>query len=172
MARVVYCHPTLTQYDFHIYTDLDFWDARRLVKDLATVRRNFGKFVSGDEFPSQVVGNNLSPSTCRKIEKRIKKAVVSPPRHVIVRSMVFDGVFEFDPFKYYPSHWSRSRMMHFTYRRLPLQQSALSNPYQTVRLLWVNDRIRVERVQREEKYDPVVRTREQAREQLIAPSCF
>ena len=172
MARIIYCHPSQTTYGYHIFTDLDFWDARRILKDLVTVRRNFGKQVTGDELPTQIAADYLARSTIREIEKRLKKAVVSPPRHVIVRSMVFDGWFEFDPFKYYPDRWSRSRMLYFTYHRLPLNQGALSNPYQTVQLAWVDDRIRVTRVQREEKSDPVIRTHKEAREALQVPSCF
>jgi len=119
-----------------------------------------------------VVANYLARSSIKEIEKRIKIAVVSPPRHVIVRSMVMNGRFEFDPFKYYPKHWSKSRMMHFTYHRLPLHQGVLCNPYQTVRLRWLDDRIHIDRVQRAEKYDPVIRTRKEARQALRVPSCF
>ncbi|MDY0041278.1 MAG: hypothetical protein RBS57_13280 [Desulforhabdus sp.] len=172
MARIIYCHPSQTKYSYHIYTDLDFWDARHLLKDLATVKRNFGKSPSGDEFPTQVVGLNVSPSAVRQIEKRLKKAIISPPRHVVARAMVYSGAYEFVPLEYYPKRWSKSRMMFFTRHRLPLQQSSLSNPYQTVKLTWVDDRIRVERVQRERKYDPVIRNRKEAKAHVIIPSCF
>ena len=172
MARIIYCHPGLTRHRFHIYTDLDFWDTRRLLKDLAEVRRNFGKYVNGDEFPSQVISDEMNRSTIREIVKRLKRAIPSPPRHLIVRSMVLEGSYEFDPLKYYPSHWSRTQMSHFTYCRLPLQQSALSSPYQTVGLFWVGEMLRVERVQRDRKYDPVTRTPEEARHRLAVPSCF
>lgn len=172
MARVIYRHPSQTKYDFHIYTDLDFWDARRLLRDLATVRRNFGKHPDGDEFPTQVVADRLDRSRIREVERRLTKAIVSPPRHVIVRSMIFDGSFEFDPTVYYPKHWSESRKIHFTYKRLPLQQAVLCNPYQRVQLSWVGDKIRLERVQREEKHDPVIRTTKEARRSLHVPSCF
>jgi len=172
MARIIYCHPSQTKYRYHIYTDLDFWDARRLLKDLATVRRNFGRSPSGDEFPTQVVSMNLSPSVVKKIEKRLKKAIISPPRHIVARSMVYSGAFEFVPLEYYPERWTKSRMMHFTRHRLPLQQGSLCNPYQTVKLTWVDDRICVERVQRERKYDPVIRNRKEAKANVIIPSCF
>jgi hypothetical protein len=172
MARIIYCHPNQTKYDYHIYTDLDFWDARRLVKDLAIVKRNFGKWPSGDEYPTQVVGYGLERSTVKAIEKRLARAIVSPPRHVIVRSMLFQGFFEFDPAKYYPKRWRKSLMLFFTYRRLPLEQSLLSNLYQTVQLSWVGEIIRVERVQRAAKYDPVIRTPRDARRDGIVPSCF
>lgn len=173
MARIIYCHPALTDYGYHIYTDLDFWDARRLVKDLATVRRNFGKYVSGDNFPAQILADGLSRNKMATIERRIKRAIPSPARHVVVRCMVLEGFFEFDPSDYYPSHWSPGKMMHFTYRRLPLHQSALCTPYQTIKLSWVGEgRIRVERVQREKVYDPVIRRREEAVRRLRVPSCF
>jgi hypothetical protein len=171
MARIIYSHPSQTKYSYHIYTDFDFWDARRLLKGLAEVRRNFGKTPNGDEFPTQVVGD-LSAAVVRVIERRLRKAIISPPRHVVVRSMVLNGVFEFDPLKYYPNHWTKGRMMHFTFHRLPLQQGSLCNPYQTVALNWNNERIRVERVQRERKYDPVIRTLKEAKAHVIIPSCF
>jgi len=172
MVRIVYWHPRQTHHDYHIFVDLDFWDARRILKDLAVVRRNFGNHPNGDEFPTQVVGDQISRSTIREIERRLGKAIVSPARHVIVRSMILDGYFEFDPWKYYPERWSRSRMLHFTYRRLPLQQSALNTPFATVRLSWSGDMIRVDRVQRTERYDPIIRTLKQAKEVFAVPSCF
>ncbi len=172
MARIIYCHPTQTKYDYHIFTDLDFWDSRRLLKDLATSRRNFRKQPSGDVLPTQVVKSHPSRSTIRAIEKRLKKAIISPPRHVVVRSMVFDGYFEFDPYLYFPARWSREQMLRFAHSRLPLQQSSLCSPHHTVKLSWVEDWIRVERVQRIEKHDPVIRTSEEARRSLIIPACF
>jgi hypothetical protein len=172
MARIIHCHPSRTRYDYHIYTDLDFWDVRRILKDLALVQRDFGTDPSGDDFPSQVVGLNLPPSAIRKIEKRLHKAVASPPRHVIVKSMLIEGSFEFDPFHYYPSRWTSSRMLHFTYHRLPLGQAALTTTYQTVSLLWINNKIRVERVQRKEKYDPVIRSKKEAMRRQMVPACF
>jgi hypothetical protein len=172
MVRIIYCHPRQTRHDYHIFVDLDFWDARRLLKDLAVVKRNFGKHPDGDEFPTQIVADSISRSVIAEIEKRLRKAIISPPRHVIVRSMILNGHFEFDPLRYYPARWSKNLMMHFTYHRLPLQQSALSTPFQTVRLSWVENRIRVDKIQREEMIDPVIRTPRQARERLAVPSCF
>ena len=172
MARIIYCHPSQSKYDYHIYTDLDFWDARRLLKDLATIKRNFGNWPPGDEFPTQVVGTGLLRRVIKEIEKRLAKALVSPPRHVIVQAMVMHGYFEFDPRRYFPERWSESRMMYFTYRRLPLDQGALSNAYQTVRLSWVSGRIHVERVQREKKHDPVIKDVKDARRYANVPSCF
>jgi len=172
MARIIYSHPKQTRYEYHIYTDLDFWDARRLLKDLASVRRNFGNSPSGDEFPTQVVGNGFSASVMKKIERRIKRAITSPPRHVVVRSMVYDGYFEFDPSEYYPQRWSTRQVLHFTYHRLPLQQGSLCNPYQTVKLSMADNLVRVERVQRKEKFDPIIKTAKQARAHLVVPSCF
>lgn len=172
MARIVYCHPSLTQYEYHVYTDLDFWDTRRVVRDLALVKRNFGNQPEGDEFPTQIVGNGLSRQTVAEIEKRVKKAIISPPRHVIVRSMIMDGFFEFDPLVFYPSRWTPDRMMRFTEKRLPMNQSSLCNKHQTVQLSWVDQRIRVDRVQRTEIENPTVRTVEEARKLFEVPSCF
>jgi len=172
MARFIHCHPSLTKYDFHLYTDLDFWDARRLLKDLALVKRNFGDAPSGDEFPAQIVGTDLSRSVKKEIEKRLSRAVVSPPRHVIVKAVVSKGSFEFNPFLYYPSRWSLSRMLHFTYHRLPLEQSTLNSPYNTVHLIWMGEKIRVERVRRTSKVDPPIRSKKEAIRRLKVPACF
>jgi hypothetical protein len=174
MARIIYSHPSQTYYDYHIYTDLDFWDARRLLKDVSfcTVKRNFGTQPPGDEFPTQVVGKEVASFIIRKIEKRLRKAISSPPRHIIARSLVFDGSFEFDPLRYYPERWDRSRMIHFTYHRLALEQGVLSSPYQTVELSWVGNKMRIARVQREKKHDPVIRTLKEAKRHSIIPSCF
>lgn len=172
MARIVHCHPSQTEYGYHIFTDLDFWDARRILKDLAVVKRNFAEQPPGDEFPTQVVGTDLSRSTRAKIEKRLRKAVVSPPRHVVVHAVLMNECFEFDPALYYPARWSRSRMLRFTYHRLPLEQGGLSSPYRTVRLQWVDGKIRVERVKRDEKYDPPITTRKESLRRKKVPSCF
>ena len=172
MARMVHCHPGRTTYPFHVFTDLDFWDARRIFKDLAAVRRNFGKEPPGDEFPTQLVSEDSSRSTRAKIEKRLKRALVSPPRHVIVDAIVKDGFFEFDPRRYYPGHWSREKMFRFTIHRLPLDNAALNSPYRTVHVTWRREKIRVERVKREEKYDPVIRTKEEALKRIKIPGCF
>lgn len=177
MARIVYCHPRQTHYDYHIFTDLDFWDTRRVLQDLVveqriTVKRNFGKHLDGDEFPTQVVADGLGRTVVKGLETRLAKAIISPPRHVIVRTMIYDGHFEFDPFAYYPKHWRRDQMLRFTHSRLPLQQSALCTQYKTVRVFWVGDRIRVEQVLREKEYNPVIRTLREHRRHFIVPSCF
>jgi hypothetical protein len=172
MARILYRHPSQTKHGYHVYTDLDFWDARRILGTLAAVRRNSGEQPSGDEFPTQVVGDDLEKGTTREIEKRLARAIVSPPRHVIVRSMVMEGWFEFDPLTYYPSRWSRKLMMQFTHHRLPLEQSSLCNPHQTVEISWNEGRIRVQRIQRDERHYPTIRTAEEAEQRLRVPSCF
>ena len=172
MARILRCHPRRTQYDFHIYTDLDFWDTRRIVKDLAVVRRNYGNDPPGDEFPTQVVADGIGARGTRKIERRIERAVASPPRHVIVRSMLFDGEFEFDPLDYYPQRWPPALMIFFTHKRLPLEQTVLASAYQTVDLAWKDGLIRITRKQREGKVDTVVRTDADDRRRHQVPSCF
>jgi hypothetical protein len=172
VARILYCHPVKTHYLFHIYTDLDFWDARRRLKGLALVKRNFGHDPSGDEFPTQVVGSDLSLKQKQEIERRLKKAIISPPRHVVVSAMLTHGFFEFDPAKYYPARWGRSKMIRFTYYRLPLEQTALNSPYKRVQLTWSGDSIRVEQVPRKEKYDPVIKSRKEAIRRLMVPSAF
>ena len=172
MTRIIYSHPAKTRYDYHIYTDLDFWDAFRILKGLADVRRNFGQEPPGDEFPTQVSGSNLNASVRGMIERRLRRAVVSPPRHVVVQAIIQEGRFEFDPGRYYPERWTRSQMLHFSLRRLPVEQPPLSTPHKTVRLSWVEEKIRIERVQRKAKYDPVISTRQEARRRRFVPSCF
>ncbi|MBU2498815.1 MAG: hypothetical protein KKE57_07950 [Proteobacteria bacterium] len=172
MARFIHCHPRLTKYDFHVYSDLDFWDARKLLKDLALVKRNFGDSPSGDEYPAQVVGIDLGRSVKKEIEKRLKRAIVSPPRHAVVDALLTRGYMEFDPLAYYPSRWPPSRMLHFTIHRLPLENAALNSPYKTVNISWRDGKIRVERVQREKKYDPVIRSKKDALRRIRGPGCF
>ena len=172
MARIIYAHPSHSEYDYHIYTDLDFWDARRILKDLVLVKRNFGNDPHGDDFPTQVVGNDLERCVRQKIAGRLKRAIVSPPRHIIVRAIMDDGFFEFRPDKYYPERWPLARVFFFTFHRLPLDQSILNSPYKTVRVTYGAGKIRVFSVQREEKYDPVIDDPKEARRRRFVPACF
>ena len=172
MARIIYCHPGRTTYAYHIYTDLDFWDTRRIIKDLALVKRNFGPNPSGDEFPTQVVGTGLTGTLQREIEKRLLKAITSPPRHVVINAILREGLFEFDPARYYPEHWTPSRKLRFTCFRLPMNQSVLNSPYKKAKLSWLDGKIRVEPVKREQKHDPMIRTKKEAARRLMVPSCF
>jgi hypothetical protein len=172
MAKILHCHPSRTAYEFHLLTDLDFWDARRILKELAVVKRNFGKDPPGNEFPTQIVASGLTRTLKGKIESRLKRAIVSPPRHVIVDAIIEKGYFEFDPLDYYPHRWTRQRMYHFTYHRLPLDSAFFNSPFKTVRVSWTEGKIRIERVQREKKYDPVIGSREEALRRLRVPSCF
>lgn len=172
MAQLVYGHPSASKYRFHVFTDLDFWDARRILKDVALVKRNFGHSPPGDFYPTQVVSQDAGRVLAAVIERRLRKAIASPPRHVIVRSILLDGYFQFDPLLYYPARWGVERMLRFTWWRLPLDQSLLSDPYHTVRVFWVEGKIRIERETRAAKHDPVIRTRRDARKYLVIPSCF
>jgi hypothetical protein len=172
MAKIIHCHPSTATNDYHIFTDLDFWDARLILKDLATVKRNFGNDPPGNEYPTQVVGDDLSRSSKAVIEKRLKKAIVSPPRHVLVDGILQEGYFEFDPLHYYPRRWSQERMFNFTYRRLPLNSAILNSPYRTVRVSWTDGKIRIERIPREKKFDPVIETKQQSLRRRNVPSCF
>lgn len=172
MARIIYCHPAKTKYSLHLYTDLDFWDARRILRDLAVVRRNFGENPPGDEFPTQVVRHDAPARVILELKRRLRKAVCAPPRHVVVRSILMDGYFEFDPLAYFPSRWSRSLIERFLSFRLPVDHGVLNSPYNTYRLEWRGPLLRVVPEKRSEKYDPVIRTRQQARKHLIVPTCF
>ncbi|SFM40931.1 hypothetical protein [Thermodesulforhabdus norvegica] len=175
MARIIYAHPSRRGYPLHVFTDLDFWDARKIFRDklgLLSVRRNFGKDPDGDIYPTQIVSDERSQRLKNLVEKRLRKAVVAPPRHVVVREMIMNGSFRFRPYDYFPDRWSKSlieRVMRF---RLPLEQSALSTPYYTVELVWEGDELVVRRIHREKKHDPVIRTPEEARKYRIIPSGF
>ncbi len=120
MARIVYCHPAKTKYDLHVFTDLDFWDARKILKDLATVKRNFGQIPPGDEFPTQVVMEHAPPRLAEIVKKRIERAIASPPRHVVVEALLMEGTYEFDTADYFPARWSRSQREHFFASDCPL----------------------------------------------------
>lgn len=172
MAHILYCHPNKAEHDYHIYTNLDFWDARHILLDLAVVKRNFGTDPHGDEFPTQVVSDHITADTKNRIEYRLRKAIPSPPRHVIVSSIIEDGTFEFDPSHYYPKRWGKERVMHFTIHRLPLEQSALNSTHRTVQVKWAGGNILVQRVQRAEKYDPIIQSKQEARRRQKVPLCF
>ncbi len=172
MARIIYGLGGDADRAFQVYTDLDFWDARRILKDLAVVKRNFRGQPPGDEFPTKVSAEQHSTGVRKEIERRLRQAIASPPRHVIVTAMLRDGCFEFDPQAYFPARWSLQRMLHFTRFRLPLDQPALSGVYWSIALSWRGGRIRVERVQRDGKFDPAVGSEQEARRRLRVPSCF
>ena len=72
MARIIYDLASKGKGLYHIYTDLDFWDARGLLKDLAKVKRNFGDSPPGDKYPTQVVVEDMSHRVKGEIEKRLK----------------------------------------------------------------------------------------------------
>ena len=172
MARIIHCHPARTAYDYHVFTDLDFWDARRIIKNLAVVKRNFGEDPPGDEFPTQIVADDLSRLDKAKIEKRLKKAIISPPRHLVVKEILIKEHFDFDPLDYYPRRWSREKMRRFTIHRLPLDNATLNSPYRTVKVTWTDGKIRVERIRRDEKLDPVIRSKEDSLRRMRVPGCF
>ncbi|MCX7823280.1 MAG: hypothetical protein N2260_07555 [Syntrophobacterales bacterium] len=175
MAKIIYAHPKLRGYDFHLFTDLDFWDARKVLKDLLeflSVRRNFGVAPPGDEFPTQIVIQEPTKEIVSKVENRLRKAIPSPPRHVVVRHMIFDGYFVFDPAKYYPKNWSKEKIEHFTWCRLPLDQTSLCNPYETVVFEWHEKILLVRRVKRSHKHDPKITSNREKRKWCFIPSAF
>jgi len=172
MARIIYCHPAKTRYAFHVYTDLDFWDARKILKDIATVKRNFGQNPPGDEFPTQIVLEQAPPRVMEAVKRRLERAIASPPRHVVVQALLMEDFFEFDTSDYFPPRWSRSQREHFLRFRLPTQHGILNSPYNTYRLDWHGTRVRVVPVKRSTKHDPVIRTRQDAKRHEIVPTCF
>ncbi|SMC28789.1 hypothetical protein SAMN02746041_03317 [Desulfacinum hydrothermale DSM 13146] len=172
MARIIYCHPAKTKYAFHVFTDLDFWDARKILQDLASVRRNFGHSPPGNEFPTQVV-LEVAPARVQEVlKRRIRRAIAAPPRHVVIEALLMEGVYEFDTSRYFPERWTRSQREHFLRFRLPTQHGLLSSPYNTYRLEWQGTRVRVVPVKRSTKHDPVIRTRREAKRHLMVPTCF
>ena len=134
MARIIHDLASRGKGWYHIYTDLDFWDARGILKGLAKVKRNFGNSPPGDLFPTQVVVEDFSKKTRAEIEKRLGRAISSPPRHLIVQSIIFSGKFEFDRRKYYPDRWSSAKALFFTRKRLPMNQPVINSPYKWVDL--------------------------------------
>ncbi len=170
MARIVYGHPGAGGSRWHLFTNLDFWDARRILLDLAEVRRNFGDEPPGHSYPTRVIARR--GSDLRSIEHRLRKAVASPPRHVVVEEVLHGGCFEFDPLDYYPARWSPSRMLRFSSFRLPVHQPPLETPHHEVKLTWSHRRIRAERVRRTRKHDPPIVSREEARRRRFVSSCF
>lgn len=176
MARIVYSHPRQTRgdFDYHVYTDLDFWDARKILKGVpeCVVKRNYGQQPPGDGFPTQVTARGAGPARIRTIEHRLRKAVPSPPRHLIAKALAFEGEFVFDPLDYYPERWSPGLMARFTHYRLGLHLGVLSTPHRAVEIDWEGRSLRLRRVLREKKHDPVIRNSRDARRHAIVPSCF
>ncbi len=172
VATIIYSLKKPTKNLYHIFTDLDFWDARRILRDLALVKRNFGTQPPGDRFPTQIIAKYPNPKTIAKIEKRVKRAIPSPPRHIVVPEILDKGRFEFDPSRYFPSRWSASRILYFTKRRLPIFLPPISTPHMTVEVSIRGGKVIIERVPRPFKYDPVIRTKKEALKRLRVPLCF
>ena len=134
MARIIYNLASRGEGCYHIYTDLDFWDARTILEGLAKVKRNFGESPPGDQYPTQVVVEDLSLRVKGEIEKRIRRSIPSPPRHLIVQSIIYSSKFEFDRRDYYPDRWSSAKALFFTRKRLPMNQPVISSTYRWVEL--------------------------------------
>jgi hypothetical protein len=162
MAHIIHCHPTQTAYEYHIYTDLDFWDAR-VLEGACGSKRNFG------QEHWKLPGGRRSPRSVRR--KSAFESHYFTPRHVIVRS-ILRRLFQFDPSVHYPARWSPSRMMYFTHNRLPLDQPSLNSAFKTICLSWIDKRIRVEQIQRTDKYDPVIASKKEAKRRQRVPGCF
>jgi len=88
MAQIIYKQPSRDKHAFHVFTNLDFWDARKVLRGLAVVRRNFGEDPPGWRYPTQVVAEGAGRTSVRAIERRLHRAVPSPPRHVVVEEML------------------------------------------------------------------------------------
>ncbi|MFP3871112.1 MAG: hypothetical protein ACLFVT_09575 [Syntrophobacteria bacterium] len=134
MARIVHDLGSRAKRRYLLYTDLDFWDARRILKGLGRVKRNFGSSPPGDRFPTQVVVEDADSEVKRTIEKRLSRAIASPPRHLIVQSIIYWGRFEFDRRTYCPDRWSAARVLFFVRKRLPLHQPVIRSRYKWVEI--------------------------------------
>ena len=171
MARIIYDLASKGKGLYHIYTDLDFWDARAVLKGLAKVKRNFGNSPPGDKYPTQVVVEDLSQRVKREIEKRLKRAIPSPPRHLIVQSVIFSGKFEFDRRQYYPDRWSADRVISFTRKRLPMNQPVISSAYKWVELSIKDNMVTIQQHQgvRPEETKP---SKRKGKRESYGPACF
>ena len=172
MARIIYDLASKGKGLYHIYTDLDFWDARGVLKGLAKVKRNFGNSPPGDLYPTQVVVEDLSSRVKKEIEKRLKRAIPSPPRHLIVQSIIYSGKFEFDRRHYYPDRWSREKVLFFTRNRLPMNQPVINSPYKWVELSIKGNKVTIQQRQgaRSEEQTQII-TRK-GKKTAHGPSCF
>ncbi len=171
MARIIYDLASRGKGLYHIYTELDFWDAGGLLKGLAKFKRNFGNSPPGDAFPTQVVVEDLSRKVKREIEKRLKRAIPSPPRHLIVQSIIFSGKFAFDRRKYYPDRWSPAQVLFFTQKRLPMNQPAIKSRYKWVELSMHGHTVTIQQHQGA-RPDPAETSGQSSRPETHGPSCF
>ena len=170
MARIIYDLASKGKGLYHIYTDLDFWDARGVLKDLAKVKRNFGTSPPGDRYPTQVVVEDMSSRVKREIEKRLKKAIPSPPRHLIVRSIIFSGKFEFDRRTYYPDRWSPEKVLFFTRKRLPMNQPVIDSAYKWVELS-INDTVVTIQQHQGVRPEGLETSEHKAKKETFGPTC-
>jgi hypothetical protein len=171
MARIIYDLASRGKGFYHIYTDLDFWDARGVLKGLAKVKRNFGTSPPGDRYPTQVVVEDLSSKIKAEIEKRLRRAMPSPPRHLIVQSIIFSGKFEFDRRKYYPDRWSPGKVVFFTRKRLPMNQPVINSPYKWVELSISGNTVTIQQ-RKGVRPEATEVAGKKSRAETFGPSCF
>jgi hypothetical protein len=171
MARIIYDLASRGKGFYHIYTELDFWDARRVLKGLAKVKRNFGTSPPGDQYPTQVVVEDLSSRMKGEIERRLRRAIPSPPRHLIVQSIIFSGKFEFDRRRYYPDRWSPERVIFFTRKRLPMNQPVINSPYKWVELSVSGNTVTIEQRKGTRPAAPE-KAGKKGKTEAFGPACF
>ncbi len=171
MARIIYDLASRGKGFYHIYTELDFWDARAVLQGLARVKRNFGTSPPGDQYPTQVVVEDFSSKVKGEIEKRLRRAIPSPPRHLIVQSIIFSGKFEFDRRKYYPDRWSQGRVVFFTRKRLPMNQPVINSPYKWVELS-INGNTVIIKQHKGVRPDASEMGGKKGKTEAFGPSCF
>jgi hypothetical protein len=115
------------------------------------------------------VVEDFSQGVRAEIEKRLKRAVASPPRHLIVQSIIFSGKFEFDRRKYYPDRWSAARVLFFTRKRLPVNQPVINSRYKWVDLSIENNTVTI--VQRQ-GVPPEGTEISEKKSSTYGPACF
>jgi hypothetical protein len=172
MARIIHDFASRSQGLYRVYTDLDFWDARKILRGLAKVKRNFCSAPPGDQFPTQVVvEQGGTPEVKAEIEKRLKRAIPSPPRHLIVQSIIFSGSFTFDRRRYYPDRWSPGMVLFFMSKRLPTNQPVIESPYKWVEITISGNTVSIEQHQGVPPQTHRTR-RKQDESTSFGPSCF
>ncbi|MGD9337891.1 MAG: hypothetical protein PVF76_11255 [Syntrophobacterales bacterium] len=171
MARIIYDLASKGKGFYHVYTDLDFWDARGVLKGLAKVKRNFGNSPPGDKFPTQVVVEDFSKRIKAEIEKRLKRAIPSPPRHLIVQSIIFSKKFEFDRRNYYPDRWSPAKVLFFTQKRLPINQPVIDSDYKWVELSIQGNTVTIQKHQGARPEETKTSSKK-GKSKAYGPACF
>jgi hypothetical protein len=118
-----------------------------------------------------VVVEDMSQKVKAEIEKRLKCAIPSPPRHLIVQAIIFSGKFEFDWRQYYPERWSTDRVLFFTRKRLPMNQPVINSAYKWVQLS-ISDNIVTIQQHQGARPEETQKSGKTQKEKPFGPTCF